>query len=155
MSIKIQNCPVLDLVNCTYNVEEGDGITLTLVHGSIVSGDLFPGAVEVVGHQVEDVQRSGNPRDVVSGINDGLAGGDSSAELESVGLEGGLELSTPVSESFFLTRFTSLAVSLPALRVLPIQIQTIKLVLQKEGHDMVDESFPWEKLLLIIISLIV
>ena len=130
------------MVISTHNVEEGDGITLTLVHGGVVSGLFLPTSVEIVGHQVEDIQTPGNPGDIVSGINDGLAGRDGSTELESVGLEGSLEFSTPVSKGFLLALLSSLAVSLPALRVLPIQVKTVKSVFQKEGNNVVDESFP-------------
>ena len=107
-----------------------------------MSGLFLPTSVEIVGHQVEDIQTPGNPGDVVSGINDGLAGRDSSTELESVGLEGSLEFSTPVSKGFLLALLSSLAVSLPTHGVLPIQIKTVKSVFQKEGNNVVDESFP-------------
>ena len=130
-----------EMVISTHNVEEGDGITLTLVHGGVVSGLFLPTSVEIVGHQVEDIQTPGNPGYIISGINDGLASRDSSTELESMGLEGSLEFSAPVSKGFLLPLLSSLAVSLPALRVLPIQVKTVKSVFQKEGNNVVDESF--------------
>ena len=105
-------------------------------------GELFPGAVEVVGHHVEDVHGLGDPGHVVPRIDDGLTGRHGSTEQEAVGFEGRFQFITPVSKGFLFSRFALRTVCLPALGVLPIQVQTVKPVLEKERDNVVNKSLP-------------
>jgi len=53
----------MSLQSSYYRVEsvERPVVVLALVQGRVVVGEVVPGAVQVVGHHVDEVQRSGDP----------------------------------------------------------------------------------------------
>lgn len=94
-----------------------------------VACHLVPVTVVVVGHDGNPVKVLRKNRDVISSIDNHLAGRHGSGQKEILRLESGRQLLHEEGK-VLLVRIWSLAtVDLPALRVFPIKVQTVKSVL--------------------------
>ncbi len=113
-----------------------------IVHGRHMASLLVPVAKVVIGHDSNPVKVLGDLGNVVASIDDLLAGRDGGRKQKVVGLEGLLELSNPSSEALLVTLAARLALSLPAGRVFPVKVKTVKVVLEDEVHNMLDELGP-------------
>ena len=111
-------------------------------HGCNVSSLLVPLSVVIICHHRDVVHGSTNLGHLISSINDLLRGRNSSSQEKVLGLQSSTELLNPLGEGNILSLLALITVDLPALRVLPIQIQTIKVVLLKEANSMLNEGSP-------------
>ena len=62
--------------------------------------------------------------------------------LKTFSLKSEMKLFDEVRKSLLVPRRSEAAVHLPALGVLPVQIQTIKVILHKEADHLADEGLP-------------
>merc|ERR1719384_1845080 len=110
-----------------------------LVHGRHVSGLLVPLPMVIIGHHVDPVEVGGNLGHVVTSVHDRLARTHSSGQKQTLRLEGSREFLDPGGEGGLVLVPLLLALSLPAAGVLPVQVQTVEVVLLDEADDVLDE----------------
>lgn len=120
----------------SYDVEFKIVSTLALarIKRSVVASLFLPSTMKIVSHDVDEVQILGYLSNIVGQRGRTLSGGDGSTKDESMLLECLFELLRQQHEVLDVFWFAA-----TLIRILPIQIETVKFIFQHEVHGILDK----------------
>ena len=107
-----------------------------------MSSLLVPVTKVVIGHDIDNVQVLSNHVQLVGIVDNSMVARDGSHQLETIGLEGLLDLLEELGVGSLVRLLTIRAARLPTHWVLPIDGETVELVLLQEGDGLLDEVGP-------------
>ena len=107
------------------------------IEGSIMSGLAIPFTVIIVAHDMNIIQILVHLGNVVGHVDGGGGSPDGGGQKEPVGIERQAEVADEIDEELLVVGRPA-----PLPRILPVEVEAVKVVLLQEAHDAVDKVAP-------------